>query len=212
MDGSHAFDFPLGDLSPGQHAALDAALERENIQHQWLGSTLQVDVAFESRVTTLVDQARGGVLPAAPTPAGPPPGYDAPTAQQPITGTVVPGPSPAYGAPQSAPYPGASYGGGGYSPPAGYGYPGYGTYPVAPPTNGLATAALVLGLVSLAFCVTGIPAVICGHMARGQIRASNGTQGGDGMALAGLILGYVVTGIYVVFIVFYGLIAASLLI
>jgi hypothetical protein len=42
-------------------------------------------------------------------------------------------------------------------------------------------------------CFTLIPsilAVIFGHIAKGEIRASGGQQGGDGMALAGLILGY----------------------
>src|SRR5689334_3257896 len=38
--------------------------------------------------------------------------------------------------------------------------------------------------------VGALVAIICGHMARAQIRESNGTQGGDGMALAGIILGY----------------------
>jgi hypothetical protein len=37
--------------------------------------------------------------------------------------------------------------------------------------------------------ITFIPAIILGHMARRQIRKSG--EQGDGMALAGLILGYV---------------------
>jgi hypothetical protein len=36
-----------------------------------------------------------------------------------------------------------------------------------------------------------IPAVICGHVARSAIRKSRGEKGGEGFALAGLILGYV---------------------
>ena len=39
-------------------------------------------------------------------------------------------------------------------------------------------------------------------MARKQIRESGGTQQGDGMALAGLILGYLVTALLVAYIVF----------
>jgi hypothetical protein len=66
---------------------------------------------------------------------------------------------------------------------------------VAPPTNGKATAALVLGLLSLLFWVlTGIPAVILGHMALNEIKASNGTQGGSGSAITGLIFGYLAVG------------------
>ena len=62
---------------------------------------------------------------------------------------------------------------------------------VAQQTNGKATAAMVLGLLSLLlWFFTGIPAVILGHMALNEIRASNGTQGGSGQAITGLILGY----------------------
>jgi hypothetical protein len=51
---------------------------------------------------------------------------------------------------------------------------------------------LVLGIPSV-FClgpITGIPAIICGHVARSRIARSGGTLGGGGTALAGLILGY----------------------
>jgi hypothetical protein len=62
-----------------------------------------------------------------------------------------------------------------------------GYYPMAPspPTNGLAIGALVSGLIPL---VGGPPAVIMGHAARGQIRRSG--ERGDGLAVAGLVLGY----------------------
>ena len=58
-------------------------------------------------------------------------------------------------------------------------------------TSGLAVASLVLGILSWVVCplVGGIAAVITGHLARGSIRRTQ--RGGDGMALAGLILGYV---------------------
>jgi hypothetical protein len=206
MNGSHGFDFPLADLSPGQHAALEAALHREGIGHAWAGSTLQVDIAYEARVTNLVDQARGGVLPAAPQSGPMPPG---PMASMPPTAPGVaptapyPAAYPVAAAPPASP---ASYGTGG-----GAGYPttGYGTaagyYPTAyQTTNGLATAALVCGLASLACGLPlSIPAVVCGHIARRQIAESNGTQGGDGMALAGLIIGWIVNALTVLFIVVY---------
>jgi hypothetical protein len=53
--------------------------------------------------------------------------------------------------------------------------------------------SLVLGILGLVCCgaFTAIPAVICGHKAKASIKKSNGTLTGDGMALAGLILGYV---------------------
>ena len=52
-------------------------------------------------------------------------------------------------------------------------------------TNGFAIGALVCGIVPF---FGGIPAIILGHVARGQIRR-NGERG-DGMAIAGLVLGY----------------------
>ena len=66
--------------------------------------------------------------------------------------------------------------------------------PKTAPTNGLAVASLCCGIASfLGFWIlTAIPAVICGHMARGQIRASRGNQQGDGLALGGLIMGYAI--------------------
>ena len=60
-------------------------------------------------------------------------------------------------------------------------------------TNPLAITSFVLGLVSLVLCLlalTGIPAVIFGHIARRQMRRSPVPQGGAGLAMTGLILGY----------------------
>lgn len=62
---------------------------------------------------------------------------------------------------------------------------------VAQPTNGKATAAMILGLcIFVAGFLTGIPAVILGHMALNEINISGNTQGGRGMAITGLVLGY----------------------
>jgi len=60
-------------------------------------------------------------------------------------------------------------------------------------TPPLAIWSLVLGILSLTCFsfLTGIPAVICGHVAQGKIRRSGGLPGGSGMALAGLITGYI---------------------
>ncbi len=60
-------------------------------------------------------------------------------------------------------------------------------------TAGIAVTSLVLGILGF-FCLGplgAIPAVICGHVAMSRIRASAGTLQGEGMALAGLIMGYV---------------------
>ena len=47
---------------------------------------------------------------------------------------------------------------------------------------------------------TGIPAIITGHMALGRIKRSRGVMQGQGMAIAGLILGYIFTAISVIVI------------
>lgn len=61
-------------------------------------------------------------------------------------------------------------------------------------TSGFAITSLVLGLLGLSCaCFTGLPAIIFGHLARGQIRRSQGAVTGDGIAVAGLVLGYVTT-------------------
>lgn len=68
------------------------------------------------------------------------------------------------------------------------------TPPAAPTgaarTDGKAIASLVLGLLGLVICIAGIPAIILGHIARSNIANSKGQLKGGGMALAGLILGY----------------------
>jgi type II secretory pathway pseudopilin PulG len=62
-----------------------------------------------------------------------------------------------------------------------------------PQTDGKATASLILGILSV-LCfglLTGLPAIILGHISRGNIEQSRGRLTGAGMALTGLILGYV---------------------
>ena len=68
---------------------------------------------------------------------------------------------------------------------------------VGPPrTNSSAIVSLVCGITGMTGCICGltviasIVAVIMGHVARREIRESAGAQLGDGMALAGLIMGY----------------------
>ena len=60
-------------------------------------------------------------------------------------------------------------------------------------TDGKAIGSLVCGILSLTIfsCLTGIPAIILGHMSRSAIQKSRGRLKGEGMALAGLVLGYV---------------------
>lgn len=75
-------------------------------------------------------------------------------------------------------------------------------YPQAT-TSGLAVASLVMGILSFtAFPILpGILAVIFGHSALSSIRSSEGRLTGDGLALAGLILGYIWVGFLVLGII-----------
>ncbi|MGZ4704138.1 MAG: DUF4190 domain-containing protein [Acidimicrobiales bacterium] len=91
-------------------------------------------------------------------------------------------------------------------PPAAYGY-GYATTPVAPRTDGLAVGALVsaiVGVVLLIFCVGifgTIAAIPMGFISRKRIRQSGGALQGEGLALAGAIVGIVATAGYLLLLV-----------
>jgi uncharacterized membrane protein len=70
---------------------------------------------------------------------------------------------------------------------------------VTPRTNSLAVAALVCGVAEIfTLGLTAIPAVVLGHVARGQIRRSG--EQGSGLALAGLILGWVAIVLFVLLV------------
>ena len=68
-------------------------------------------------------------------------------------------------------------------------------YPYQPRTNGLAIASLVCSVAGVATCVSAPVGAILGHVARKQIRERG--EAGDGMALAGIIVGWILTGLLV---------------
>ena len=72
------------------------------------------------------------------------------------------------------------------APPAAPAHPGR-------PTSNLAIFSLVSGLLgwTLLPWLGSLAAVVLGHMARAEIRRSNGGLDGDGLAIAGLVLGWV---------------------
>lgn len=88
-------------------------------------------------------------------------------------------------------------------------YPSPAPYQVAPAyyqpasatTNGLAIGALILSL----FLIS-LPAVILGHISRGQIRRSG--QRGDGIAIAGLVFGYLGMALWILIVVV-GMVSAA---
>lgn len=87
------------------------------------------------------------------------------------------------------------------------GYPAYA--PAVQTTNGFSIASLVLGIVWV-FGLGAILAVIFGFVARKQIRESGGRQGGAGMALAGIILGFVGIAGLILWIVFVSVVVNNL--
>jgi hypothetical protein len=116
--------------------------------------------------------------------------YDAPPAQR-----VPAGPSP-WGSSAEGPYGHLPHG------PASYGHP-----PVSPAgTNALAVASLVLGILWL-YWIGSILALVLGYTARSQIRARGGQ--GDGMAVAGIVLGWAGVGVFGAMTVLFVLAAAA---
>ncbi|MFC5789407.1 DUF4190 domain-containing protein [Agromyces tardus] len=132
--------------------------------------------------------------PAAVPPVPPAPGaatsaavYSAPL-QTPAYGSYAPPQAPGYGAPAGAAAPGA------------YGW--------NRPHNALAWVSLGLGIgFALLGTIASIAAVICGHIARRQIR-ERGEQG-DAAAIWGLVLGYLGIAFTVLVIGFFLLIFAA---
>jgi hypothetical protein len=66
-------------------------------------------------------------------------------------------------------------------------------YPPQPKTSGLAIWSLVLGVLGIICCsiLCAVPGVICGHKALSKIKHSGGALTGEGLAIAGLVTGYI---------------------
>jgi hypothetical protein len=74
----------------------------------------------------------------------------------------------------------------------------------SPQTNALAVISLVFGVLgwTLLPLIGIIVAIVTGHLALGQIRRSNGTETGEGLAIAGLVLGYLGLAVAVMAVLF----------
>ena len=133
--------------------------------------------------------------------------------EQPVGQQTPPPPPPGYGPPayqqqgyQQQGYQQPGYGSGpgyppGYGPP-GYAPPPYGPPPYGRPTNTMAILALVL---AFAFAPAGL---ILGIIARKQIKQTG--EQGDGLALAGIIIGAIATALFVLGIVLWIVMVASI--
>lgn len=88
-----------------------------------------------------------------------------------------------------------------------------GARPAAPPappgTNALAITAMICGIVQFFgfWLLATIPAVVCGHIARRQIKRTG--EQGAGMATAGIVLGWIGVGLSVLAAVLIAIIAAA---
>ncbi|WP_309066473.1 DUF4190 domain-containing protein [Microbacterium sp.] len=126
-----------------------------------------------------------------------------------------PAPIPQAGQHQAGPYPGAAQPAGTQQPGM-YSPPPYPAAPHAPgyaarPTSGLAITSLVCGIAGLVLAwlivpfLASVAAIVTGHMALGQMKRRPDLAG-KGMAVTGLILGYVAVGLAVI-----GILGAALL-
>ncbi len=94
---------------------------------------------------------------------------------------------------------------GGYPPPPPQPYAGYPPPPPNPPKNGLGLAALVVAIVGLVLCwsvvggvIAGVVAVILGFLGRGRVKRGEADNGG--IAIAGIVLGFLSIVVGLVFI------------
>lgn len=72
-------------------------------------------------------------------------------------------------------------------------------------TEPLAIWSLVLGIMGLLCCgfIVAVPGVICGHFAISKIRKEP-NLGGTGLAIAGLVIGYVAIVVWVIWLFLFG--------
>ena len=68
-------------------------------------------------------------------------------------------------------------------------------------TSSLSIVSLIFGILGL-FIFGSIIAIICGHISMSKIKASGGRMSGDGMALTGLILGYLGIVLWFIWLIF----------
>jgi uncharacterized protein DUF4190 len=106
---------------------------------------------------------------------------------------------PAGAPPYTAPAPRSRFLPPGTSPPSQFGYDPMRANrpPIAPSTSGFAIASLVLSIVCL-FGIGSLLAIIFGFRARREIRVSRGYLTGDGLAVAGIVIGFVTGAIALV--------------
>jgi Domain of unknown function (DUF4190) len=128
-----------------------------------------------------------------------------------MSSQMPPPPEDPQGGPPNVPqpppqYPPAQYPPQGYQPQQ---YPPQGyqqSYPIVHRTNGMSVASLVLGIVGVVlfglFMIPNILAVIFGFVGISQINGAQGTQGGRGLAIAWIVLGFVGIAFFLLVVAF----------
>jgi hypothetical protein len=194
-DPQHPADPPADDPHPGEAAATEQppgpSPEKPTTQVPTPPPDQPTTPAYGTALT-YDTYGTGGAQPYDPLPGqsydprtglplGPPPG--SPYGQQGTSAYNAPyGPPPGYGPQQPGWYPS----------------PGYTAY-VPSPTNGMAVASLVLGILWI-YWAGSIMALIFGYVARQQI-AQRGESGG-GLATAGIVLGWIGVGMLILLLFF----------
>lgn len=142
--------------------------------------------------------APGAAAPVTPPPAASPygaaPAYGAPT-PPPAAAPYGSAPTGPYGAAPGSPAAAPAYGAPNYAAAPAY---GYGAYAPAQKTNGLSIASLIasiLGIIGVLPFVGSLAGAIMGHISLGQIKRTG--EGGRGMALAGVIVGWAGVALWV---------------
>ncbi len=143
---------------------------RLEISEEYVGQRVACEVCSHAMVVPASTIPDKRTPPPAPVSPPPPPPSPTPSSFSPETFSPDVSTTPLYPPP----------GGGGAGP----------TVSGTGATNPLAIASLVLGVPGLCCCLAGIPAIVCGHIALSQINQSGGAQEGRGLAVAGLVLGY----------------------
>ncbi len=126
-----------------------------------------------------------------PTPGEPPAPQGAQPPPNPYLIEQAHAPSPTFVPPQAPPHawtpgpaPQPSY--------APYAIHGQAYVYAAPRTSTLAIVSMILSLSALLFVLPAVAGIVCGHIALAQIKRTG--EGGKGMAIAGVVIGYVVIG------------------
>jgi hypothetical protein len=147
--------------------------------------------------------------PAGGQPYGQPPTSGQPYGQPPTSGQ--PYGQPPTSEPYGQPTTGQPYGQPTYQQPQGYGAPGYGAPGYGAPGYGApgyvpVASTNTMAILALVFAFIFSPAaIVLGHLAKKQIRQTG--EQGEGLATAGLWLGYIFTGLGVLVCAIYVIVA-----